>query len=151
MQELHDLTGLKIEEAYCAVGGSGNVCFSLLPDGFSERCFYSANLPAAYGGAGIPSFTLAWQELGNAWSPLKFSELKDLEGLQPRSRLNRENVLLWYYERLHMFHAGESAYANWEDLWLTNGDRYAGELQETEYGPALVNLYGPYPEGEIHR
>lgn len=64
LQELYDLTGLKTEESYCAVSGIGSVCFSLLPDGLNERCFYSVSLPESYGGLGIPSLYLVWRELG---------------------------------------------------------------------------------------
>ena len=150
LQELYDLTGLKIEESYCAVSDIGSVCFSLAPDGFSERCFYAACLPEAYGGMGISCLDFTWQECGNDWSPLIFSELKELESLQVKSRMSPKDVLSWYYDRLNLFRAGEVAYTDSGELWLTNGDLYVGDLQATEYGPALVSLYGPYPHGEVN-
>ena len=151
LQELHDLTGLVIEESFCAVSDTGSVCFSLTADGFSERCFYSADLPEIYGGTEVPGLNILWQECGNDWSPLKFSELKQLEGLQIKSKMNQTDVLSWYYNRLNIFRTGEVAYANSGDLWLTSGDLYVGELRNTEYGPALVYLYGPYSKGELNR
>ena len=41
-------------------------------------------------------------------------------------------------------------YANWGDLWLENGDGYLYFMKDTEYGPALTNLTGPYPNGEVN-
>ena len=36
------------------------------------------------------------------------------------------------------------------ELYLTNGDLYIGEARDTEWGPALFSLTGPYPGGEVH-
>lgn len=58
-------------------------------------------------------------------------------------------VLRWYYDRLDIFATGEAAYANFEELYLTNGELYLGETQDTEWGAALFRITGPYPGGEV--
>ena len=68
LEELYRMTGLKVHSCYAAANEYG-VCFSLLPDGFNQRSFYSAHLPEALGGVGIPSFHITYQEMED-WSPL---------------------------------------------------------------------------------
>ena len=130
-------------ECTCAVSGSGVIRFTLPQS--EQDCFYSVSLPEKYGGIGIPWLELAWQELGNSQSPLKLSEHPELDDLQLCARLNSSRVLGWYYDRLRLFRAGETAHVNSQDLWLTDGRRYTAQLRDTVYyGPALVSLYGPY-------
>lgn len=150
LQELYNLTGLKVEECYYSASES-SVHFSLLPDGTNGRNFFSAWYGVDYGGSGIPSLNLIWRELGNSWSPLS---LKD--AARPESWVARENTLRWYYDRLEAFRTGEAAIETdgefpWErNLYLENGDLFIGHFQETDSGQALVNLTGPYPGGEVN-
>ena len=67
-----------------------------------------------------------------------------MDDLQLCARLNGSRVLGWYYDRLRVFHVGETAHINHQDLWLTDGRRCTAQLRDTVYGPALVSLYGPY-------
>lgn len=142
LQELYDLTGLTVPECSCAVSGSGEIRFALPQS--AQDYFYSVSLPEKYGGSGTPRLELAWQELGNSHSPLKLAEHPELDDLQLCARLNGNRVLGWYYDRLRVFHSGETAHINHQDLWLTDGRRYTAQLRDTVYGPALVSLYGPY-------
>lgn len=64
-------------------------------------------------------------------------------------------ALSWYYDQLWLIQSGaeaavEGAGLQEQELWLTNGDLYVGCFQETEYGPALTDLTGPYPDREIN-
>ncbi|MBE6962393.1 MAG: helix-turn-helix transcriptional regulator [Ruminococcaceae bacterium] len=143
LQELYSLTGLTVPECHCTISSSGELRFTPTPE--DTLSFYAVTLPEKYGGAGTPRLELAWQELGNGWSPLKLSEHPELKDLQLCARLNGNRVLGWYYDRLHLFHSGETAHINHQDLWLTDGRRYTAQLRDTVYyGPALVSLYGPY-------
>lgn len=144
LQELYDLTGLTLDKCYCAANEYG-VVFSLLPDGFNQRSFYSMDFGENYGGRGIPGLYIAWQELGNDWSPLSFAE-----AVHPESGVAESEILRWYYDRLSIFSSGEADYANFEELYLTNGDSYLGSFQETEWGKALTSLHGPYPDGIVN-
>lgn len=150
LQELYDLTGLKVDFCCCAANEYG-VLFSLLPDGFNQRSFFSADFSENYGGQGIPQFYIAWRELGNDWSPLSLAE----SVLSGRT-VPRERVLAWYYDRLDIFRTGEAARetdGEMEEeryLYVEDGDLFVGTLRDTELGPALVSLYGPYPDGEIN-
>lgn len=144
LQELYNLTGLTVEECYCAARERG-VIFSLLPDGFNQRSFYSMDFSESYSGSGIPGLYIAWQELGNDWSPLSLAE-----AVHPESWVAESDLLRWYYERLDLFSTGEAAYANLDELYLTNGDSYLAEFHETEQGKVLGALHGPYPGGVIN-
>ena len=149
LQELYGLTGLTVDHCYCAANEFG-VVFSLLPDGFNQRDFFSMSFPGDYVGIEIPSIFIFWKELGNDWSPLSFAEAEKPESWVPESE-----VLRWYYDRLNILTTGEAAYAGMvyaslDALYLTNGDLYLGETQDTEWGPALLRLTGPYPGGEVH-
>lgn len=151
LQELYDLTGLRVDFCYCAANEYG-VLFSLLPDGFNQRSFFSADLSENYGGNGsIPQFHIAWRELGNDWSPLSLEE-----AVRPGQSVPREKVLEWYYDRLDIFRTGEAAQETdgelpeERNLYLENGDLFVGYFQETDWGPALVSLYGPYSGGVVN-
>lgn len=151
LQELYDLTGLRVDFCYCAANEYG-VLFSLLPDGFNQRSFFSADFSENYGGSGsIPQFRIAWRELGNDWSPLSLEE-----AVRPGQSVLREKVLEWYYDRLDIFRTGEAAQETdgelpeERNLYLENGDLFVGYFQETVWGPALVSLYGPYPGGVVN-
>lgn len=144
LQELYNLTGLTVDSCYCAANEYG-VVFSLLPDGFNQRSFYSMDFSERCGGSGIPGLYIAWRELGNDWSPLSFAE-----AVHPESWLAESELLRWYYERLDLFSTGEAAYANLDELYLTNGDSYLAVFQETGQGKALTSLHGPYPGGVIN-
>ena len=51
---------------------------------------------------------------------------------------------------MKIFSTGEASHVNFEDLWLENGDRYVCSINDTEWGPALWSITGPYPNGEIN-
>ena len=143
LQELYNLTGLKIEECYCCASEYG-VYFSLRQDGFGQRSFFSAHFSERYGGAGIPSIYITWKEFPNgSWSPLSAADaLHPAPGTEP---------IAWYYDRMAVFWTGEMDRGFGEDLYLKNGDRFQGTFLDTEWGPVLVSLYGPYPDGIINR
>ncbi len=150
LQELYSLTGLKVDFCYCAANEYG-VLFSLLPDGFNQRSFFAADFGEECGGRGIPQFRIAWRELDNGWSPLSLAE-----AVLPEAWVPPETVLGWYYERLHIFHAGEAAVETEGDcpeerkLYLENGDLFVGWLRDSDWGPVLTGLIGPYPDGEVN-
>lgn len=151
LQELYSLTGLKVDFCYCAANEYG-VLFSLLPDGFNQRSFFSADFSESYGGNGsIPQFRIAWKELDNGWSPLSLAE-----AVLPETWVPPETVLGWYYERLHIFRAGEAAVETGGDcpeerkLYLENGDLFVGRFRDSDWGPVLTDLIGPYPDGEVN-
>ena len=146
LQELYNLTGLKVDECYCAANEFG-VLFSLLPDGFNQRSFLHYDFNTRYGNAdSIPSIYISWKELGNDWSPLSIAD-----AVRPESWVKGEaETMLWYYGRMKIFSAGEPAYANLGDLWLENGDLYTYFIEETEYGPVLTGITGPYPDGIVN-
>ena len=58
--------------------------------------------------------------------------------------------MLWYYGRMKFFNTGEASYVNLGDLWLENGDLYTYFTEDTEYGPALTSITGPYPDGIVN-
>lgn len=144
LQELYNLTGLTVDKCYCAANEYG-VVFSLLADGFEQRSFYSMDFGENYGGRGIPGLYIAWQELGNDWSPLAF-----VDAVHPESGVEKSEVFRWYYDRLDIFSTGEADYANFEELYLLNGDSYLASFQDTEWGKALTSLHGPYPDGIVN-
>ena len=150
LQELYDLTGLRVE-ACCYSASETGVHFSLLPDGTNGRNFFSAWYGEEYGGSGIPSLHFTWRELGNDWSPLSLEE-----AALPDKWVPRENTLRWYYNRLETFRAGEAAIETDGELpeerylYLENGDLFVGYFQERDQGMALVSLTGPYPGGEVN-
>ncbi len=146
LQELYDLTGLKVDRCYCVANNFG-VCFSLFPDGFDRRSFFSLDFNARYGNSdNIPSFLISWKELDNDWSPLSLED-----AVHPESWVQGEaETMLWYYERLKIFSTGEASYVNDGELWLENGDLYIYQMGDTEWGPVLWYLVGPYPNGEIN-
>lgn len=151
LQELYNLTGLKVDFCYCAANEYG-VVFSLLPDGFNQRSFFSADFSENYGGNGsIPQFHIAWRELDSDWSPLSLAE-----AVLPGRTVPQEKVLAWYYDRLDIFRTGEAVretdggVEEERYLYLENGDLFVGTLRDTELGPALVSLYGPYPDGVVN-
>lgn len=145
LQELYNMTGLKVERCYCAANQYG-VHFSLLPDGFNQRGFFYFDFNTRYGNTDhIPSLYIHWKELDSDWSPLSLEE-----AAKPGPGTKEEDAILWYYERMKIFNTGEASYANLGDLWLENGDLYVYSMNETEYGPALWSLTGPYPNGEVN-
>lgn len=151
LQELYDLTGLKVDFCWCAASEYG-VLFSLLPDGFNQRSFFSADFSENYGGNGsIPQFRIAWQELDNGWSPLSLAA-----AARPGPEVPAETALEWYYDRLNIFRTGEAVRetgGGMEEeryLYVENGDLFVGWFQDSDWGPALVSLIGPYPGGEVN-
>ena len=145
LQQLYEFTGVKLEEVYCAVSGAGETCFSLWEDGFTDRCFYSADMPEAYGGSGIPSVTLTWQEQGADWSPLSLKTLAEARCLPAE----QTDALRDAYRRLSLMQGGSLANAQADQLWLSDGSLYTADFFETAFGPALTCLTGPYPDGEV--
>ncbi len=145
LQELYNLTGLRLDFCYCTANASG-VYFSLLPDGFAQRSFFAASLGEDYGGSEISGFRLAWRELAGEWSPLVLAE-----AVCPEPWLPPGTILQWYYDRLKIFHTGEAVYGDRQNLYLVDGAYYAGEVQETEWGPALVSFSGPYTGIEMNQ
>lgn len=145
LQQLYEFTGVKLEEVYCAVSGAGETCFSLWEDGFTDRCFYSADMPEAYGGSGIPSVTLTWQEQGADWSPLSLETLAEVRYLPAE----QTDALRDAYRRLSLMQGGSLANAQADQLWLSDGSLYTADFFETAFGPALTCLTGPYPDGEV--
>ena len=102
----------------------------------------------------IPSLRIAWKELGNDWSPLSLAD-----AVRPESWVEGEaETMLWYYGRMKFFSTeaagsakrGDPSYANLGELWLENGDLYNYFMEETEYGPALTSITGPYPDGIVN-
>lgn len=147
LQELYNMTGLRVERCYCAASEYG-VHFSLLPDGFNQRSFYTADLGKAYGDFGepIPQFYIRWKELDKDWSPLSIAD-----AVHPEPRMqNKEEAILWYYDRMKIFNTGEVSCVNLDELWLENGNLYIFSMEDTEWGPVLYDLVGPYPNGEIN-
>ena len=145
LQQLYTFTGVKLEEVYCAVSGAGETCFSLWEDGFTDRCFYSADMPEAYGGSGIPNVTLTWQEQGADWSPLSLETLAEAHYLPAE----QTDALRDAYRRLSLMQGGSLANAQADQLWLSDGSLYTADFFETAFGPALTCLTGPYPDGEV--
>ena len=145
LQELYNMTGLKVDSCYCAASEYG-VHFSLLPDGFNQRSFFYFGFNTRYGNVDhIPSLYINWKEVGDDWSPLSLEE-----AARPGPGTKEEDAILWYYDRMKFFSAGEASHVNFEDLWLENGDRYVCSANDTEWGPALWSITGPYPDGEIN-
>lgn len=145
LQQLYTFTGVKLEEVYCAVSGAGETCFSLWEEGFTDRCFYSADMPEAYGGSGIPSVTFTWQEQGADWSPLSVQTLAG-ERYLPAERVD---ALRDAYRNLPLMQSGSLANVQADQLWLSDGSLYTADFLETDFGPALTCLTGPYPDGEV--
>ncbi len=145
LQQLYEFTGVKLEEVYCAVSGAGETCFSLWEDGFTDRCFYSADMPTAYGGSGIPSVTFTWKEQGADRSPLSVQALAE-ERYFPAEQTD---ALRDAYRRLSLMQGGSLANAQADQLWLSDGSLYTADFFETAFGPALTCLTGPYPDGEV--
>ena len=146
LQELYNLTGLRMDECYCTANEYG-VLFSLLPDGFNQRSFFSMDFNTRYGNTdNIPSLRIAWKELGNDWSPLSLEQ-----SVRPESWVEGEaETALWYYDRMKFFSTGEASYVNSGQLWLENGDLYLYFIEETEYGPIPKGITGPYPDGVVN-
>ena len=146
LQELYNMTGLKVDECYCTANEYG-VLFSLLPDGFNQRSFFSMDFNARYGNAdNIPSLNISWKELDCGWSPLSLEQ-----SVRPESWVEGEaETARWYYDRMQLFSTGETSYVNGGELWLENGDLYLYFMEETEYGAILTGLTGPYPDGEVN-
>lgn len=145
LEELYRMTGLKVHSCYVVASEYG-VCFSLLPDGFNQRSFYSAHLPEALGGVGIPSFHITYREMENCeWSPLSAAD-----AACPPDGAERAEALKWTYDRMSLFRTGEVERISGEELTCTNGDLFLCTLQKTEQGWLLSDLYGPYPDGEVN-
>lgn len=155
LQALYELTGLKVDECYCAAGDF-SVLFSLVPDGFNQRSFYCFSLNSALGSYNddnlIPSLHISWRELGNDWSPLAFADAVKPEGSSTAEKMR------WYYNRLPVLQTGEAAETSFPEPEKLDGV-YTGELfSETgalysmscgfvDGEPALTDIYGPYPDG----
>ena len=58
--------------------------------------------------------------------------------------------MLWYYNRMKFFSTGDASYTNGGEMWLENRDMYLYFMEETEYGPVLTGVTGPYPGGEVN-
>ena len=145
LQELYNITGLKVDKCYCAATEYG-VNFSLLPDGFNQRSFFHFGFNTRYGNVdNIPSIYIHWKELDNDWSPLSLEE-----AARPGPGTKEEDAILWYYDRMKFFSTGAASHVNFEDLWLENGDRYVCSINDTEWAPALWSITGPYPDGEVN-
>ena len=148
LQELYELTGLKVDECFCAAT-EFSVYFSLLPDGFNQRSFFTLDFDTRYGNTdNIPSIRIAWKELGNDWSPLSVGD-----AACPGPSMKEEEAMLWYYDRMKVFRTGEPAYASAGapgELWLENGDLYFCTVLDTKYGPVLADMTGPYPDGVVN-
>lgn len=146
LQELYNLTGLKVERCYCAANEYG-VNFSLLSDGFNQRSFFSLDFNTRYGNLdNIPSLYIQWKELGNDWSPLSLKQ-----SVRPEGQVQGEaETMLWYYDRMKIFNTGEASCASLGDLWLEDGDLYLYDMTETDFGLTLTRLTGPYPDGEVN-
>lgn len=150
LQELYRLTGRKVETCYCLANEFG-VLFSTLPDGFNQRSFFTLDFPEDCGGVGfIPSLHIAWRELDNDWSPLSLEE-----AVLPGPEVPPETVLTWYYDRLHIFRTGEVALETGgvpgeRNLYLEDGSLFVGYFQDTDRGPVLTDLLGPYPDGVVN-
>ncbi len=143
-----------MEECYCTACEHG-VLFSLLPDGFSQRSFFCFDFDARYGSLDhIPTLYIKWKELDNDWSPLS---LADAVRPEPGAE-GAEETMLWYYNRMKVFSTGKAesanrgdpSYANLGELWLENGDLYNYFMEDTEYGPVLTSITGPYPDGIVN-
>ena len=146
LQELYNLTGIKVDECYCTAS-EFDLCFSLLPDGFNQRSFLIFGFNTRHGNVDcIPSIYISWKDLGNDWSPLSLAD-----AAHPQSWVEgEEQTLLWYYNRMQFFSTGEPLYASLGDLWLENGDLYVYYMEDTEYGPVLTGITGPYPDGVVN-
>ncbi len=154
LQELYNITGLKVEACYCTANEYG-VLFSLLPDGFNQRSFFSLDFNARYGNMdNIPSLHIVWQELDSDWSPLSLAD-----AVRPDHGVTEAGAaMLWYYDRMKIFNAGAASRVSGGDpscagqgeIWLENGDLYNCFLEETEYGPVLTAVTGPYPDGVLN-
>jgi len=146
LQELYSMTGLKVDECYCAANEYG-VQFSLLPDGFNQRNFFSCGFNTRYGNAdNIPNMSIRWKELDCDWSPLSAAD-----AVRPEYGIEgEEEAVLWYYKRMKVYRTGEPACVNQGELWLENGDLYTYFMEDTEMGPVLTDLTGPYPGGEVN-
>ena len=146
LQELYNLTGIKVDECYCAANEFG-VLFSLLPDGFNQRSFLHFDFNTRYGNAdNIPSIVIGWKELGCDWSPLSIAD-----AVRPESWVEGEaETMLWYYNRMKIFSTGDASYTNGGEMWLENRDLYLYFMEETEYGPVLTGVTGPYPDGVVN-
>ena len=145
LEELYRMTGLKVHSCYVTANEYG-VCFSLLPDGFDQRSFYSVHLPEDLEGVGIPSFHIAYREMESCeWSPLSLRE-----AICPPEGVEQAEALKWVYDRMTLFHSGEVERIVGEELTCTNGDLFLCTLQETAHGWVLTDFYGPYPNGEVN-
>jgi len=146
LQELYSMTGLKVDECCCTANEYG-VLFSLLPDGFNQRSFFSFGFNTRYGNTdNIPGLNIQWKELGSDWSPLSIAD-----AVRPEYGIEgEEEAMLWYYQRMKVFRTGEPSYANLGELWLENGDLYTYFITDTEMGPVLTDVTGPYPGGEMN-
>lgn len=51
---------------------------------------------------------------------------------------------------MKIFNTGEVSCANLDELWLENGNLYIFSMEDTEWGPVLYGLTGPYPDGEVN-
>ena len=145
LQQLYTFTGVELEEVCCAVSGAGETCFSLWEDGFTDRCFYSADMPETYGGSGIPSVTVTWREQGADWSPLSVRALAEARYLPAE----HAEALRDAYRCLPLMQGGSLANAQADQLWLSDGSLYTADFLETDFGPALTRLTGPYSGGEV--
>ena len=145
LQQLFEFTGVELEEVYCAVSGAGETCFYIWEDGFTDRCFYSADMPEAYGGSGIPSVTFTWQEQGADWSPLSVQALAEKRYLPAE----HADALRDAYRNLSLMRSGSLANVQDDQLWLSDGSLYTADFLDTDFGPALTCLTGPYPDGEV--
>lgn len=160
LQELYNLTGLKVDSCYCAAGDF-SIVFSLLEDGFDQRCFYSFWPNGSLGSYGeesnISSFSIAWQELGNDWSPLVFADAVKAEGADVAEKIHG------YYDRLSFFSTGEVeeviAFPAPDiapdsiccgEIWLEDGALYNAMYQFVDGEPVLTTVYGPYPDGIVN-
>lgn len=138
LQELFHLTGQLPEECFCTVDEGGLVQLSTQSD-FSDY-FCQMQLGANCGGSveRIPGVDLTWQEQGFAHSPLHAGSY----GLPYSSNVA---PLSYYFDQLHFLADGEVAQATEEELFLTDGSHFIGELMDSgeDHQILLLSLHGP--------
>ena len=149
LQALYDLTGLKLDEAWCGANRD-RVSFYTADGG---DLFYDVTLGRQYGGSGfLTGFSIVWSEEENG-SPLSFSAARRPqyynEPIPERWLLKTCREDLDFFCDAEVVTAvpdpaerdGESRYVAYRE----DGGYYSACLLETDLGYALKSFYGPYP------
>lgn len=137
LQELFHLTGQLPEVCFCTVDRDGLVRLSAQAEDEDGFCQMQLGVSCGGGSGRIPGVELKWQEQGFASSPLHAVP----NGL-PYSSC--PSSLSFYFDKLHFLAEGEVAQATVEELFLTDGSRFTGELLESEsHQLLLLSLHGP--------